>query len=263
MPKLPRDRVVVVTGASTGIGRGAALAFAKDGARVVVAARNAEKLEQVARECGGLAVPTDVTKRGEVARLIRTAHEKFGAVHVLVNNAGRGLYAKVEDMREEDFDAILRLNVYGPLYGIQEVLPVMKKQGCGQIINITSTLGRVSMPLMAAYCMSKFAFEALSESLRTEVKPYGIHVIVVGPGVTRTDFQKNALRTGVAYDEVGGPSAERVGRAILRASKWRRRNVYLNLESKALLAMHAISPRLVDFGFGVWMRQQVRPPANG
>jgi short-subunit dehydrogenase len=164
-------------------------------------------------------------------------------------------------MREEDMADLFRLNVYGPLYGIQEVLPIMKRQGCGQIVNVTSTLGRCSMPLMAAYCMTKFALEALSESLRIEVKPHGIRVIVVGPGLTRTNFSSSATRTGVEYNNSGGASAERVGRAIVRASRRGTRTVYLNAESKVLLALHSMLPRVYDFGFGIWMKKQLKSPA--
>lgn len=274
MARLPRDRVVIVTGASSGIGRATALAFARDGARVVVAARRKPEIDALAGEIarsGGraLAVPTDMTKRDEIRALVAATEREFGAVHVLVNNAGRGLYASVERTTDADFEAVMRLNVTAPFQAVQEVLPIMKRQGRGQIINVTSTLGRVAIPLMAVYCMSKFALTALSDSLRLEMRPHGIDVIVVGPGVTATGFQANAMLEGFdkppAYENSAGASADRVGRAILRASKRRKRHVYLNLDSKALLFMHALSPRLTDFGMGIWMKRMLakeKPPTS-
>jgi short-subunit dehydrogenase len=260
------DRVVVITGASAGIGRAAAIAFAKDGARVVLSARNRERLEQAASEIkasGGqaLVVPADVTKREEIAALIGAAMREWGAIHVLVNNAAYGLYAPIESMPEAELEALFKTNIYGVLYAIQETLPHMKRQGCGQIINITSTQGRIAFPYASSYCMSKHAIEAMSESLRLEVRPFGIDVIVVGPGLTATDFQKNAKAAGMQFaparSSVHGVSAEKVARAILRASRRRKRHVYLNFESKLLLFLHGVCPHLTDWAVGRWMRRHL------
>jgi NAD(P)-dependent dehydrogenase (short-subunit alcohol dehydrogenase family) len=261
MARLPRDRVVLVTGASSGIGRATALAFARDGARVTVAARNEERLRDLAREIGdaALAVRADVTNHADVRRLVAATREKFGALHVLVNNAGVGVYAKVEATTDEAFDLVMKTNLYGAFYMMREVLPVLRAQKLGQIINITSTLGRVAMPLMSAYSASKFALTAMSDALRVEVRRDGIDVIVVGPGVTQTEFNRNAkvegLRANPADSAPRKVGADSVARAIVRASKKRKRQVYLNLDSKFLIWMQGFSPRLVDWGFARWMEQ--------
>lgn len=270
MARLPTDRVVVITGASSGIGRETALAFARDGARVALGARSEDKLAKVAEEIrvgGGavLAVATDVTRREDVRRLIRAAHAQWNAVDVLINNAGVGLYAPVDRLTEAELEAQFRVNVFGPLFAIQEALPILRAQGRGQIINISSTLGRVAIPLMGGYSMSKYALEALTESLRIEERPHGIDVILVGPGLTETDFQRNAKVIGLTYNPVrdnkGGVAPQRVARAILRASKRRSRSVYLTAEAKALVAAHGLLPRLTDWGLGLWMRRVLRQGA--
>ena len=259
MARLPRDRVVLVTGASSGIGRATAVAFARDGARVAVSARREDKLRDLAKEIGGVAFPCDVTQVADVRRLVASTREKFGAIHVLVNNAGLGVYAKLEATSDEAFDLVMKTNLYGAFYVMREVLPILREQKCGQIINITSTLGRVAMPLMSAYCASKFALTALSDSLRVEVRRDGIDVIVVGPGVTETDFNRNAKVEGLKVNPADSAprrvGADSVARAILRASKKRKRHVYLNLDSKFLIWMHGFSPRLTDWGFARWMDQ--------
>lgn len=269
MPSLPRDRVVIVTGASAGIGRETALAFAKDGARLVIASRNGQRLAGVGRqinEIGGqcIAKQADITKRSEIRSLVGIAQKKWGAVHVLVNNAGIGFYGPVESMEDADFDALMRTNVLGAIHAIQEVLPLMKEQRCGQIINVSSTLGRAGLPLMSVYCMTKFALEALSQSLRVELKPHGIDVIVVAPGVTATEFNYNARVRGLAKNPASSIEAkatpDKVARAILKASRRRKREVVLNLESKAFLALRAIAPSLTDWGLGRWMKTRMDAP---
>ena len=251
MPKLPRDRVVLITGASSGIGRATALAFAKDGAQVVLAARNRERLDALAKEIGdaALAVTCDVRQRGQVKAAIEAGVAKFGALHVAIANAGMGIYHSAARMRDEDLDAVFRTNVYGAVYTIQEALPHLR-QVRGQAIFVTSVLGKAVTPGGASYNMSKHAMTAYADSLRMEEPRGGIDVIVVGPGQTATDFQKNAGNRFKGFDAVrsnaGGWSAERVARAILSASKRRKREVYLTLEGRALLALRPWIPGIAD-----------------
>ena len=248
---LPRDRVVLITGASSGIGRAAAIAFAEDGARVVLAARSREKIEALAKEIGpsALAVTCDVRERAQVRAAVDTAVAKFGGLHVAIANAGFGIYHSAARIRDEDIDAVFKTNVFGAIYTIQESLPHLRKVR-GQAIFITSVLGKAVTPGGSTYNMSKHAITAYADTLRMEEPKGGIDVIVVGPGLVATDFQKNAgnrFKDFIpARENKGGMSADRVGKAILRASKRRKREVYLSFEGRALLALRPLMPRIAD-----------------
>lgn len=251
MPKLPRDRVVLVTGASSGIGRATALAFAKDGARVILASRNRERLDALAKEIGdsAIAVTCDVRDRKQVRAAVEAGVAKFGTLHIAIANAGFGIYHSAARMKDEDLNAVLRTNVYGAVYTIQEALPHLRKVR-GQAIFVTSVLGKAVTPGGASYNMSKHAVTAYADTLRMEEPKGGIDVIVVGPGQTATEFQKNAPNRFKGFDAVrsnkGGWPPERVARAILSASMRRKREVYLTLEGRALLAVRPLLPGLAD-----------------
>jgi NAD(P)-dependent dehydrogenase (short-subunit alcohol dehydrogenase family) len=249
---LPRDRVVLITGASSGIGRATALAFAKDGARVVLASRNREKLDALAKEIGdrALAVTCDVRHRAQMRAAVEAGVAKFGALHVAIANAGFGIYHSAARMKDEDLDAVFRTNVFGAVYTIQEALPHLRKAGRGQAIFVTSVLGKAVTPGGASYNMSKHAVTAYADTLRMEEPRGGIDVIVVGPGQTASDFQKNAENRFRGFNPVrsneGGWSPGRVAKAILRASKRRKREVYLTLEGRVLLALRPWIPGIAD-----------------
>jgi dehydrogenase/reductase SDR family protein 7B len=251
VPKLPRDRVVLVTGASSGIGRATALAFAKDGARVVLAARNRERLDGLAKEIGpaAIAVTCDVRDRAQVRAAVDAAVARFGALHVAIANAGFGVYHSAAKIRDEDIDAVFRTNVYGAIYTIQEALPHLR-MAKGQAIFITSVLGKAVTPGGSTYNMSKHAVTAYADTLRMEEPKGGIDVIVVGPGLVATEFQRNAGNRFKDFlpvkDNRGGCKPERVAKAILSASKRRKREVYLSFEGRALLALRPLMPGIAD-----------------
>ncbi len=257
---LPQNRVVFITGASSGIGRATAQAFLRDGARVAVCARREIKDVE-----GAFALRCDVRDRAQVQKAIEAAVEKFGTLHVLVNNAGFGLYAPIEEIREEDFEDIFRTNVFGPLFGVQAALPHLKKTR-GQVINISSILARSTVPYVVAYCMTKHALHSFSEGLRIELKPHGVEVIEVGPGLTATDFQRSAKKTGVegrvVPDNKAGWPPDRVAEAILRASKSGKREVWLTMQGKALLFLHDNFPRLADLGLERWRKSKTSRPRS-
>ena len=248
---LPRNRVVLITGASSGIGHAAAIAFAKDGARVVLAARNREQLDALAKEIGddAIAVTCDVRERSQVRAAVDAAVAKFGALHVAIANAGMGIYHSAARMRDEDLAAVFKTNVFGAVYTIQEALPHLRKVR-GQAIFITSVLGKAVTPGGASYNMSKHAITAYADSLRMEEPKGGIDVIVVGPGQVASEFQKNAGNRFKdflpARENSGGWKPERVARAILKASKRRKREVYLTFEGRALLALRPLIPGIAD-----------------
>jgi len=248
-----RDKVVLVTGASSGIGRATALAFARRGARLVVAARNRPELEalgtqieQLGSQC--LVVPVDVTQRDQVAAMVRTAVERFGRIDVLVNNAGVGLFASVEEMRPEQWEHVVRVNLIGAIDCIQAVLPEMKRTGGGQIVNISSVLGKRATPYMSVYCATKYALNGFSEALRCEVADDGIDVVVVCPGRTATAFNRNSMAQRRPLGEGGwaGMAAERCAEAIVKAAARRKREVVLTGEGIMLVWAARWFPGLVD-----------------
>ena len=213
------DRVVIVTGASSGIGAAFARLAAGEGARLVLAARRTERLEALAAELpGALAVTTDLRDPGQVRRLVAAAADACGRVDVLVNNAGQGMHVPVEEARLEDLQAIVELNLYGPLVAMQAVLPLMRAQGGGAIVNVSSNTTRMVIPGIGPYSATKCALNQLSATARAEWAADGVVVSVVHPSITATEFHQT-LRAGSMRG--GGrlvPEApEVVARAILEA----------------------------------------------
>jgi len=191
-----RDQVVLVTGASSGIGRETALTFARHGASVALAARRRDALEETAAaivEAGGraLVVPTDVTDARETRAAIATVRRKWKRVDILVNSAGILRPAAVAELKAEDLDAMLRVNLFGSLFMMQAVLPAMRKQGTGSIINVASLAGRRGISPLGGYCATKFALVGLTEALRTEPEAKGIHIGLVLPGVVDTPMAQH------------------------------------------------------------------------
>ncbi|WP_026911691.1 SDR family oxidoreductase [Patulibacter minatonensis] len=198
-------KVVVITGASTGIGEATALLLAGRGARVVVGARRTERIAALAERIvagGGEAIhsTTDVRRRDDVEALVAAGVERFGRVDVLVNNAGIGPISAMDELRVDDWDAMIDVNLKGVLYGIAAVLPRFRAQGSGQIVNVVSTSGLKIVPLQAVYAGTKNAVRTISEGLRQEAGP-DLRVTVVSPGMTRTDFADSitspAVREGI------------------------------------------------------------------
>ncbi|MEU1625636.1 SDR family NAD(P)-dependent oxidoreductase [Streptomyces sp. NPDC020096] len=180
---------VLVTGASSGIGAATARAASRAGARVVLLARREERIRQLAEELGeALAVPCDVTDRTQVEEAVRDAVEKFGRIDVLVNNAGQGLQATVDAIDPDDFRALLELNLVAPLVTMQAVLPVMRQQGAGAIINVSSGITWSTLPGSGAYAASKAGLQKLSTIARAEVADAGIAVSLMFPSITETEF---------------------------------------------------------------------------
>ncbi len=191
-------KVAIVTGASAGIGQAASQRLASAGARVVLAARSAEKLEALAaglKSCGceALAVPTDMRVKSQVERLVETAFRHFGRIDILVNNAGQGLAGLVENVGADNLVKIIELNLLGPLYAMQAVIPRMRKSGGGMIVNVSSMVSKMHIPGLAGYAASKAALNILSETARHELADDNIKVCTVFPRITGTDFGKNSL----------------------------------------------------------------------
>ncbi len=227
-----RDKVVLITGASSGIGAALARRVAELGGAAVLAARREAELREVAAACGGqsLAVVADVTRREEVQRIFDSALARFGHVDVWVNNAGRGLTRPVSQLSDDDFDEMMRVNVKSALYGMQVVLPHFRERGRGHIINVSSMLSRIPFaPMRSAYSAAKHALNALTANLRMELRAgyRDIHVSTVLPGVVATDFGLNALGGGA--DSRTFPNAqpvEEVAEVIVGVIRTPRADVY-------------------------------------
>lgn len=178
-------RVAIVTGASRGIGSAIARVLAAKGWKLVLAARSATELEALAAELPeAIAVPTDVTRSEDVQRLVAKARERWGRVDALVNNAGLTHVAPFETVSPEDFDRLMAVNVKGPFLLMQAVLPWMREQGSGEILNILSVAAKRVFPEWSVYCASKFALDGMAKSLAEELKGSGIRVSALYPGAT-------------------------------------------------------------------------------
>ncbi|MFA6133298.1 MAG: SDR family NAD(P)-dependent oxidoreductase [Phycisphaerae bacterium] len=253
--------VGIVTGASSGIGMETAIALARKSYAVVLGARRADKLAEVAGACeraGGTAraIATDVTQRGQVEALVAAAVSEFGRVDVMVNNAGVGLFERVHEMSEADLRAIFEVNFFGLFYGCQAVAPLMMRQRSGHIFNVSSIIGKRGTPFHGAYCATKFAVCGLSDSMRVEMAPYRVRVTTVLPALTETEFFQQSKRgqaAGSSFQKFKGlMPASTVARKIVAAVGKNRPELVISLGGKALVALSAVSPRLIDWAMGMY-----------
>ena len=216
-----RDRVVIVTGASSGIGRATAKLLVKSGAKVALVSRSMELLEKLSAELpNSIAIRADMTKIAEIKRMVDQTHEHFGRIDILINNAGQGYDAPVEKTDIDTFHYIFDLDVIGPLVAMQQVIPIMRKQGGGAITNISSGTALMYLPNMSAYSASKRALAAISLTAREELKTDNITVSVVYPYITLTDFEKSTIKAlGDKREQGSGPfqadTADYVAQKIL------------------------------------------------
>ena len=188
-----KDKVVIVTGASEGIGAALAKLLSANGAKVVLAARQADVLKKMGSELpNSFAVPTDMRKPEDIVKLIKKTVEHFGRIDLLVNNAGQAQYGPVEKVDMAGYQSIVELNVYGPLRAMQAVIPQMRKQGGGMILNISSMVSKQYIPNLGSYASTKYALNALSLTARKELEKDKIVVSVFHPRMTATNFGKNA-----------------------------------------------------------------------
>jgi len=215
-------KVIVITGASSGNGEAAARHLAERGASVVLGARRTERIEALAEELTGAgrkakAVTTDVTDKEQVKRLVDTAVETFGRVDALLNNAGLMPLAPLEQLKIDEWDQMIDVNLKGTLYGIAAALPHMKEQKSGHIINVSSVYGHKLGPGATVYCATKFAVGALSEGLRQEVKPYNIRTTVISPGAVATELLEH-----ISDKEIQAQTKEFVSQIAIPADSFAR-----------------------------------------
>ncbi|HEV3245460.1 MAG TPA: SDR family oxidoreductase [Candidatus Paceibacterota bacterium] len=196
-------KVVVVTGASEGIGLAIARLLAEKGASVVLAARSKDKLYALETQIpNSIAVPTDMSKENEIRDLIGSTVKKCGRIDILINNAGQGLRAPVESIDLDDYRAVMQLNVFSILYAMQLAIPIMRKQGGGMILNIGSMVSKNYFPYLAAYASTKYALNAITLTARQELEKDNITVCVFHPKMTATGFGAHAR--GETYSSRAG-----------------------------------------------------------
>ncbi|MGZ4778468.1 MAG: SDR family NAD(P)-dependent oxidoreductase [Thermoanaerobaculia bacterium] len=247
MPHALRGKTVVITGASSGIGRATAVEAAKRGARVVIAARRAAELDEVAERCRALGaecvtVVADVSRREDCLRLI----EQAGAVDVLINNAGFAVFDSIAGARPEDLRAMMDTNYFGAVWCTQAVLPSMIERRRGAIVNVASIAGVMGYAQMGGYCATKFALTGFTEALRDEVIGRGIRVALVCPGTTETSFFVSADRAKIpaASRLVPGISPERAARAICNAAEDGKYRRILPASAALYMRLKELFPRL-------------------
>jgi NADP-dependent 3-hydroxy acid dehydrogenase YdfG len=195
------NKVVVITGASSGLGAAAARRLAKEGAKLVLGARRIERLQALAEELslgGNAAVRTDVTRPEQLQNLVQTAVKSHGRIDVIINNAGLMPHSPLERAKIGDWDRTIDVNIKGVLYGIAAALPHMKAQKSGHIINVSSVAGHLVRPGSAVYAATKHAVRVISEGLRQEVKPYNIRSTIISPGAVATELPDSITEPDIA-----------------------------------------------------------------
>lgn len=248
-----RDQVVVITGASSGIGRAAAQAFARLGCRLALAARSQSALEVAARECadaGGEAIPVacDVTDAEQVLHLAETARQRFGRIDVWVNDAGVYMAGRFDEVPLDDFRQVIDTNLMGTVYGCRAALPVFRAQGHGVLINIASMVGAVGQAYASAYVASKWAVRGLSETLRQELLDQpAIHVCaVLPPSIDTPLFQNAANFSGRAVQPIPPVhSPEEVADTIVEVARNPVREAFIGM-GRLVAAAHAIAPAATE-----------------
>ncbi|HYO98711.1 MAG TPA: SDR family oxidoreductase [Pyrinomonadaceae bacterium] len=271
------EQVVVLTGASSGIGRAAAIEFGRRGARVVLAARNEEALQTAAREveaAGGRAhvVPTDVAHSEQVSRLAEEAASHFGRIDTWVNNAAVSEYGTLEEITLEEIERIVSVNLLGTIYGVRAALPHLKRAGGGAIINVGSVLSDRAVPLQSTYCATKHAVKGFTEAVRMELEREGagVRLTLIKPAVINTPYYNHA-RTRMRVEPramfpVYEPSL--VAEAIIHAAVHPVRDIVVGDGGKLLSVWQRISPSLLDRvmlanGAAFKLQQRDEPPRPG
>ena len=253
-------KVVIITGGSRGLGLAIARRLAKEGARLALFARDEDELAQACaqlRELGGeaLAVPCDLLDRGQSLGAIETVVDHFGALDVLINNAGIIEVGPLENMRRHDFEKSMQLHFWAPFNLIRQVIPHMRRAGGGRIVNISSIGGKVAVPHLAPYSASKFALVGLSDAFRAELARDGIHITTVTPGMMRTGSQVNAtfkgdhgaeftwfsLSTALPFAAV---DAERAAEKIVAACRRGQSSLIIGLPARVAIIGNAVLPSL-------------------
>jgi short-subunit dehydrogenase len=258
-------KVVVITGASMGIGEAAAKLFADCGASVVLLSRDAERAEAARGRVGHaertLALACDVRNREEIDRVVGLTLHHFQRIDVWINNAGHGILDSVATVDMSAVRETFETNFFGALEAMQAVIPVMKQQGSGAIINISSVAGHIPIPFHAVYSATKFAMNAIGKAARIELMSSGINVLTVCPGYVRTDFSKNAIKgkeqKQVRPARVRGITVERVANAVLQGYLERKGEVVVPWFMHPVIKLYQLFPGLMGWATMRMARERV------
>ena len=249
----PQGRIVILTGATQGIGRAAAYTLARAGCKLALAARGVDALHALVDELErngqqAIAVPTDMGDTRQAAALVQKTVEAFGQIDVVINNAGLGVRELMLELDEADARRVMDVNYFGPVALIQAAIPHLRANAAGGlIINVSSIVGRRGMPGIGGYCASKAALERMADSLRLELMADNIRVSTVYPGVTVTQFNANSLGGSQAgRGRVSGVPPERVACAILNTVRNERRDVFITLFDRTFVTASTVWPWLMD-----------------
>lgn len=248
------DKVAVITGASMGIGEAIAKLFVEQGARVVILSRDSGRIEAARSRIGNfdqtLALACDVRNREEIDRAIGLTMHHFQKIDVWINNAGHGILDSVATVTMANTRETFETNFFGAMEAMQAVLPIMRQQGAGAIINISSVAGHIPIPFHGVYSATKFAMNALGKAARIELAAAGINVLTVCPGYVRTDFGENAIKgtqpKRVRPKSARGISAERVARAVLRGYLKNKREVIVPWTMIPVIKLYQLFPGIVE-----------------
>ncbi|MFN0117791.1 MAG: SDR family NAD(P)-dependent oxidoreductase [Elusimicrobiota bacterium] len=245
-----KDKVIVITGASTGIGKELAFEYARRGAKVVLAARSIPLIEENASlivKSGGEALPiaTDISQRDQMESLIKKSWDKFGRVDMLICNAGISpAKGSLLENDEKDIRNTMEVNFMGSVYGIRAVVPYFEKRGEGQIILVTSIIGKRGIPFNSAYCASKFALQGLAESIRPELMVKNIHLMTVCPAGVDTPFYSNNGKSENREYKLHSP--EKIARMIVNACEKKERELLPTFDAKLLYWGNVYFPKFMD-----------------